>query len=96
MGLGKKGNDLIPIPMTKPAGPSFIMNMIFCGCKTGCKNSCTCRKHGIPCTVACKVCNGENCTNVPNNVEEVVLAEVQIESDESEEETEDFENYVVW
>lgn len=49
--------------MIKEAAPAKILTTITCGCKTGCGKACGCRKSGLSCTIACKVCRGSKCTN---------------------------------
>ena len=49
--------------MTQASAPSEILNMVMCGCKTGCGKACGCQKHGLKCSIACKICMGQNCTN---------------------------------
>ena len=69
--------------MTKPPGPSNIMSLIFCSCKTDCGNSCGCRKHGLICNIGCKNCAGTNCTNIEKfSSEELIAAELEAVSEE--------------
>lgn len=56
--------DLVPITTVRPPAPNFIMNLIFCSCKTGCGNSCSCRKSTLCCTALCKICQGNSCSNI--------------------------------
>ena len=53
---------------TKGPIPDTLMNMISCGCKTGCGTSCGCRKIGMKCSPMCSVCLGKICTNVPREL----------------------------
>lgn len=47
-----------------PASPR-LMNLISCSCSVNdCGSQCGCRKAGVPCSVACKHCSGEDCSNV--------------------------------
>ena len=59
-----KDNILVPIKMTKAAGPPSVMALIFCGCQKGCGNLCGCRRQGLRCSVACKNCLGATCSNI--------------------------------
>lgn len=59
----KKGDTLLPVKMTQEAAPAEMLNMIFCNCKIGCKKSCSCRKSGLSCSVACAHCQTGNCSN---------------------------------
>ena len=54
---------LIPIYTDRPVASTSILNMISCGCKTGCGKKCSCRKAGLDCTLMCSTCMGQNCTN---------------------------------
>ena len=39
----------------QPAGPDEVLNLVRCGCNTGCSTRfCTCAKNSIPCTLFCK------------------------------------------
>lgn len=62
-GWKKVGDTLVPIKMTKEAAPAHILSSIFCGCKKGCTRTCSCRKNGLLCTIACRACQGVECTN---------------------------------
>ncbi|VDH97688.1 Hypothetical predicted protein [Mytilus galloprovincialis] len=70
-------NDrLTPIKTTLPAAPDKLLNIIRCKCKTNCDTRrCTCRKHGLECTIACSECKGHLCTNA----EKIVFEEDQNE-----------------
>lgn len=61
----KKNNEnlLMPVTMTQRPAPDNLLEMIFCGCKTGCGAAWGCRKAGLFCTIACAVCSGQDCTN---------------------------------
>ena len=57
-------NKLLPIMSDKPIAPPELLKTVHCQCKTDCKTArCTCRKHGLVCTIACGECRGESCTN---------------------------------
>ena len=46
------------------AAPKELLSVIRCCCKGDCSTQrCTCRKHGIKCSVVCKTCNGISCIN---------------------------------
>lgn len=48
--------------------PPEIQKVLACSCKTGCQRaSCSCRKHGLLCSEACK-CN-DTCENVMESVD---------------------------
>ena len=62
-------NTLVPIMCTKQPAPDVLLNMISCGCKTGCTNSCRCRKTGMKCGPMCSICQGQTCTNCSTDLE---------------------------
>lgn len=52
------------VPTDKPPAHQSILELIRCKCKKDCKTKrCTCRKHGLDCSPACGVCQGQSCTN---------------------------------
>lgn len=66
------------IPTTNKAAPDSLMKLITCGCKGNCGAACGCRKAGILCSVACRHCGGENCTNILSpNVDEMHAEETE-------------------
>ena len=79
-----KGNELFPVMSTLPHAPSFLLSYIRCGCKAdGCNtNRCSCRKNGLPCTLACLHCNGCSCGN-PQQVDDSPIEVVEDEDEES-------------
>ena len=54
---------LVPHRTEKPVAHPNLLNMISCGCKKGCKASCTCRKMGMLCTDMCANSSELGCTN---------------------------------
>ncbi|VDI11839.1 Hypothetical predicted protein [Mytilus galloprovincialis] len=61
------GNKLLPIRSTLPPAPDKLLKTIRCNCKQNCDSKrCTCRKHGIDCSIGCGEFRGINCTNSPN------------------------------
>ena len=75
--MRKKDDTLVPVQMTQKPAPDDILELIFCGCAGNCdRMSCSCRKHGLPCNVACKNCEGSSCTNTDEySVETLIAAE---------------------
>lgn len=63
----KRINGLLhPVQGYTVMAPAEIQKVLACSCKTGCNRaSCSCRKHGLVCSEACK-CN-ELCENVMEN-----------------------------
>ena len=64
-GWRKEENQLFPTLSTKPPGPPYLLKYIKCGCKEdGCNsNNCSCKRIGLPCTLACTNCCGTTCHN---------------------------------
>ena len=63
---GWKDSDggLIPVQTDLPPAPQELLQIIRCSCKTDCSSlRCTCKKHDIECSVACKNCKGSACMN---------------------------------
>ena len=54
----------VPLQTDRPPAPENLLKMIRCGCTTDCNSQrCSCRKHGLPCTLACVHCRGMDCNN---------------------------------
>ena len=55
----------VPILITQPAAPDYLLKYVCCGCKeNGCDtNRCSCKKYGLSCTLSCQKCNGVSCKN---------------------------------
>jgi hypothetical protein len=61
-----KDGKLLPVTTHLPAAHESLLTMIRCNCKSDCKTMrCTCRKHGLDCSLACGVCKGQCCLNAP-------------------------------
>ena len=56
-------NVLVPHRTEKAIAHDKLLNLISCGCKKGCKQTCTCRKMGMACTDMCAKCSEFGCTN---------------------------------
>ncbi len=61
-----QSGNLRPLVKDKPAAPDKVLRLISCGCKQGCKKSCTCKNARLPCTALCSGCNGISCANCEN------------------------------
>ena len=73
--LAKDRTSFIPVKTSLPIAPEYLLKLIRCLCKTGCKsNSCTCRKLGIKCSRLCKNCDLD-CQNQPQLEIEFMLDE---------------------
>ena len=58
--------QLEPQTTDLPPAPDFLLRYIRCNYKTDCKSkACTCRKHGLDCSLACGECKGLSCDNSP-------------------------------
>ena len=58
-GWQNMNGKLVPVLMDKLPAPPKVLEMIRCGCKTGCYTlKCSCRKQGLECTMACSDCRG--------------------------------------
>ena len=66
----RKDNNLMPIIMSLPPAPQELLVVIRCGCKTDCKNCCTCYKFKLNCTYMCSNCRSVSCLNGQNVVNE--------------------------
>ena len=75
-GWKSQSNRLSPVMMdTKPA-PESLLKIIHCNCSTGCKTlRCSCRKHGLDCTIFCGLCQDDICDN---------MAQVSVSDDDDE------------
>ena len=65
-------DSYIPVMTEKKPAPQSLLQIIHCKCKSGCDTArCTCRKNGMPCTLACGECMGTSCNNSePTSLEE--------------------------
>ena len=76
-----KSDRLRPRRMEKSAAPASLLKIIRCNCTGKCdKNTCSCRKNGLLCTMACGQCKGITCRNgqchdLPQSVEWLVNIE---------------------
>ena len=60
--------QVVPIATDLPAAPERLLRMIRCNCTADCSTArCTCRKHGLHCSIAFGQCRGTGCTN--NNLD---------------------------
>lgn len=71
-GWTKTGENMEPVPSTKPCAPEFLMEIIKCSCKLKkCTQGCSCRKNDLECTEMC-MCNAdpETCENLKTDSDE--------------------------
>lgn len=72
-------NKLLPIKASLAPASERLLNIIRCGCKSNCDSKrCTCRKHGLDCTVACSDCGGLSCSNSKELIEDLEFDEVYV------------------
>ena len=58
------GNVVKPQQMEQGAAPASLLKIIRCNCSGSCgRNTCSCKKNGLHCTLACGQCKGITCTN---------------------------------
>ena len=63
-------NMLHPMKTDMPPAPMRLLKIIKCNCKSNCDSKrCSCRKHGLECSVGCGECKGNQCTNSPRPME---------------------------
>ena len=54
----------VPIHTDQPPAPAELLKLIRCSCMSDCKNQrCSCKKHGLHCTLACVYCRENDCCN---------------------------------
>jgi len=55
---------LVPVKVTLPPAPEKLLQKVRCVCKIHCDSKrCSCRRHGLECSSACKDCKGVSCSN---------------------------------
>ena len=63
-GWKMSNGKLCPIHTDLPPAPSGVLQVIRCGCKGDCASfRCSCKKHGLECSTACRECRGSSCAN---------------------------------
>ena len=64
-----EGKKLVPVMTDKSPAPDALIKMIHCNCSEESNTlRCTCRKHGLECTNACRHCRVGNCDNMTNDL----------------------------
>ena len=70
-GWKNSSGQLLPIKTDMPPAPMELLRLFRCNCKTGCDTSrCTCRNHGLECSLACGECKGLQCSNSSNFIDD--------------------------
>ena len=65
-GWEMNGSELRPVytPSGQLAAPDEVLNLVSCGCKTGCRTAlCSCVKFTLPCSEFCKCMGQVSCQN---------------------------------
>ena len=71
-GWKRADNGLYPVTTDKAPAPAELLKIIRCNCTTDCASArCSCKKHGMKCSMACGQCRGSSCLNAkaPHEVE---------------------------
>lgn len=65
-GWEKQQEMLLPMFTDKAVAPEELLKVVRCNCKSGCGTAmCSCRKHGLVCSIGCGACRGD-CLNSVN------------------------------
>ena len=59
-----RDGSLVPLTTDRPVAPTRVLQIVSCGCKTGCWTTCGCRKSGMYCSPMCSQCDGQTCSNI--------------------------------
>ena len=51
------GWEFDPVRCLNPPASAATTNLVKCGCKRGCKKTCSCRNNNLPCTQVCRCAN---------------------------------------
>ncbi|WAR05756.1 hypothetical protein MAR_021125 [Mya arenaria] len=63
-GWYRKDNKFVPVKCDYPTAPERLLKIIRCSCKGNCDTRrCTCRRHGLMCSMGCGECQGVSCSN---------------------------------
>ena len=54
-----RDGSLVPLATDRLVAPTRVLRIVSCGCKTGCRKTCGCRKAGLHCSPMCSLnhCN---------------------------------------
>ena len=62
--VGRKHMGWLPISTDEPPAPEELLKVIRCNCNTDCSSQrCSCKKHGMKCSLAYGNCRGSACQN---------------------------------
>ena len=61
----QNAEHLKPVGMQRDAAPKSLLKLVKCNCHGKCdKNTCSCCKNGLLCSLACGQCKAITCSNV--------------------------------
>ena len=63
-----------PVRCSMPPAPVSVINLVKCGCRTGCSRNCSCHRNQISCTELCKYFQS-SCNNSQNRIEDDVFVD---------------------
>ena len=67
-GWKESAEMLVPVTSNLLPAPDDLLHMIRCNCHGDCGTMrCTCKKHGITCSIACGNCKGLHVVNILMN-----------------------------
>ena len=70
-GWVRKDTGLHPVLMDMTPAPAELLKIIWCNCTADCATArCTCKKHGMKCSMACGHWQGSSCSNANTFVED--------------------------
>ena len=58
-----EGENIRPLKCLELPAPKAVLELVKCGCKSGCGVRCSCSNNMLPCTPLCK-CYGGECPNI--------------------------------
>ena len=67
----RKDTGSYPVLTDMPTAPAELLKIIRCNCTTDCATArCTCKKHKMKCSMACRYCRGSSCSSASTFVED--------------------------
>ena len=72
-GWKESAEMLVPVTSNLLPAPDDLLHIIRCNCHGDCGTMrCTCKKHGITCSIVCGNCKGSGCMNSTPNEDDSV------------------------
>ena len=72
-GWKESAEILVPVTSDLLPAPDDLLRIIRCNCHGDCGTMrCTCKKHGITCSIVCGNCKGSGCMNSTPNEDDSV------------------------